>query len=73
MTGPRSLKLRLTLWYALALAVVLAAYGGFAFLYLRHTLFADLEYRLHEDIEVLPTIVRLPDGVVRWSAYEHGE
>jgi heavy metal sensor kinase len=73
VTWPRSLKLRLTLWYALALAVVMAAYGGFVYLSLRHTLFADLDDRLHEDIEVLPTIVRLPDGVVRWSAYEHGE
>jgi heavy metal sensor kinase len=67
------LKLRLTLWYALALAVVMAAYGAFVYGYLRHGLYGDLDYRLHEDVEVLPSVLRSSDGAVRWSAYEHGE
>jgi heavy metal sensor kinase len=72
VSWPRSLKLRLTLWYALALAVVMAAYGAFVYLSLRHALYADLDDRLHEEIEVLPVVVRSSDGAVRWTAYEHG-
>ncbi len=72
MTWPRSLKLRLTLWYALALAVVMAAYGAFVYLSLRHTLYADLERRLHEDVEAAESlVVRGADGALRWSAAEH--
>jgi heavy metal sensor kinase len=73
VTWPRSLKLRLTLWYALALSVVMTAYGGFTYLSLRHSLFADLDYRLHEDIESLPAVVRVEEGAVQWCTCEHDD
>lgn len=71
MTWPRSLKVRLALWYAGALAVVMLAYGAFVYGSLRHALLRDLDYRLHEDIEALPTIVRLQDGAAQVDACDH--
>jgi len=73
VTWSRSLKLRLSLWYAVTLALVMAIYGSFVYVYLRHALYADLDYRLHEDIETLPRVMRLPDGTVHWAAYEDGD
>jgi len=66
---PRSVRVRLTLWYAGALAVVLVLYAGGVFAFLRHRLSAELDYSLHEDFEVAEQMLELTgNGGVRWRA-----
>src|SRR5205809_1634 len=45
----RSIRVRLTLWYAAALSAVLALYAGGVFAFLRHSLSADLAGGLRDD------------------------
>jgi len=47
----RSLRARLTLWYAVAVAAILLVYAAGAYAYLRHGLYAELDQRLHDDVE----------------------
>lgn len=68
---PRSMRVRLTLWYAGALAVVLALYAGGVYIFLRHSLTAELDHRLHDDFEVAEQMLgRTPEGGIRWQAAE---
>ncbi len=60
--GPRSLRARLTLWYAASLAVVMLAYGGFVYLSLRQTLSTELDAQLAEDIEAAEGMVEAEQG-----------
>jgi len=61
---PRSVRVRLTLWYAGALTVVLVLYAGGVFVFLRHSLSAELDRRLHEDFEVAEQMLEAGvDGV----------
>ena len=72
---PRRLRVRLTLWYAGALAVVLGVYAIGVFLFLRHSLSSALDRQLHDDFEVAEQMLDRDarDGV-RWRADpEHGE
>ena len=64
---PRSLRGRLTLWYAGALAVVLGLYAGGVFAFLRHNLSSALDRQLREDFEVAEQMLERdgPDGI-RW-------
>ncbi|HKB14629.1 MAG TPA: hypothetical protein VKF62_01115, partial [Planctomycetota bacterium] len=48
---PRSIRLRLTLWYTAALAALLLVYAGLVLAYLRHTLSTEIDQSLHEDYE----------------------
>jgi heavy metal sensor kinase len=66
---PRSLRVRLTLWYAGALAVVLGLYAGGVFAFLRHSLSSALDRQLREDFEVAEQMLERDgsDGV-RWRA-----
>jgi len=69
---PHSVRVRLTLWYAGALAVVLLLYAGGVFAFLRHRLSAELDYHLHEDFEVAEqTLERTGDGGIHWRADDH--
>ncbi|MBI3249295.1 MAG: heavy metal sensor histidine kinase [Deltaproteobacteria bacterium] len=69
---PRSVRVRLTLWYAGALTVVLLLYAGGVFIFLRHSLAAELDRRLHEDFEVAEQMLeRTADGGIRWRADDH--
>jgi heavy metal sensor kinase len=69
---PHSVRVRLTLWYAGALAIVLALYAGGVFAFLRHSLSAELDRRLHEDFEIAEQMLeRSDDGGIRWRADEH--
>jgi heavy metal sensor kinase len=68
----RSLRLRLTLWYTGTLAVLLSLYAGGVFVFLRHSLFAELDRRLHDDFELAEQMLeRSNDGGIRWRADEH--
>src|SRR3989449_7112574 len=65
----RSIRVRLTLWYAAALSAVLALYAGGVFAFLRHGLSADLDGGLRDDREVAEQMLeRTPAGGVGWRA-----
>jgi signal transduction histidine kinase len=65
----RSVRARLTLWYAAALAVVMIAYGAFVYVTQRASLSADFEHQLDEDHEsVEETLKRAGDGGTDWRA-----
>lgn len=67
-----SLRVRLTLWYTGTLAVLLSLYAGGVFVFLRHSLFAELDRQLHDDFELAEQMLeRSDDGGVRWRADEH--
>ncbi len=59
---PRSLRLRLTLWYLLLLAVILAAFSAGIYLTLRHNLYANLDDSLEARSEDLLTVVQFTGG-----------
>ena len=74
---PRSLRVRLTLWYAGALAVVLGLYAGGVYALLRHSLSSTLDRQLREDFEVAEQMLER-DGAdgVRWRSepgHDEGE
>lgn len=50
---PRSIRARLTLWFAAAIAAILLAYAGGAYLFLRNNLYRQLDLRLHDDLEAV--------------------
>ncbi len=64
---PRSVRVRLTLWYTAALATVLALYAGGVFVFLRHTLWTALDRQLRDDFEIAEQMLERDraDGV-RW-------
>src|SRR5262245_66267631 len=71
---PRSVRVRLTLWYAGALVVVLVLYAGGVFVFLSHSLFAELDGQLYDDFEVAEQMLeRTADGEIRWRASNHHE
>jgi len=65
----RSIRVRLTLWYAAALSAVLALYAGGVFAFLRYSLSADMDGGLRDDREVAEQMLeRTRDGGVGWRA-----
>ena len=65
----RSIRVRLTLWYAAVLSAVLALYAGGVFAFLRHSLSEDLDGGLRDDREVAEQMLeRTPAGGIRWRA-----
>ena len=81
MTMPvlRSIRLRLTLWYVLLLAVILAAFSAGIYVTLRHNLYANLDDSLETRAEDLLAAVRFESdrptlaGVVPSQPQEEGE
>jgi len=71
---PRSVRVRLTAWYAGALAVVLVLYAGGVFALLRHALSSALDQQLDDDFELAEQMLDRdgPDGV-RWRLDPHHE
>lgn len=65
----RSVRIRLTLWYTGTLAMLLSLYAGGVFVFLRHSLFTELDRRLHDDFELAEQMLeRSADGGIRWRA-----
>ena len=58
MLGLRSIRLRLTLWYVLLLAIILAGFSAGIYLTLRHNLYANLDDSLDTRIHDLEALVR---------------
>jgi heavy metal sensor kinase len=70
----RSIRVRLTLWYAAALSAVLALYAGGVFAFLRHSLSEDLDRGLSDDREVAEQMLeRTPAGGIGWRAEPEDE
>src|SRR3989454_3980413 len=67
--APRSIRVRLTVWYAAALTVAMTLYGGGVFVFLRHNLYVHLERDLRDDIEVAEGMLeRTESGRIAWRA-----
>lgn len=62
MPAIRSLRLRLTLWYVLLLAVILAAFCSGIYLTLRHNLYNSVDASVRNRATVLLGIVRYEEG-----------
>ena len=62
MLTPRSIRLRLTLWYVLLLAVILAAFSTGIYLALRHGLYANLDDSIEARANDLLGIIRYEEG-----------
>jgi hypothetical protein len=68
----RSLRLRLTFWYAITSTVVLLVLGGLMFLAVRGRLLSQLDRQLRGDFEMIESrVVRDPTGNLRWLGYGH--
>src|SRR5258706_7258991 len=62
---PRNVRSRLTLWYVLVLATLLALYAGVASLFLFLNLREDFDHNLLEDLETIEgTLTKEPNGLV---------
>src|SRR3989304_3469788 len=81
MTMPafRSIRLRLTLWYVLLLAIILAAFSVGIYVTLRHNLYANLDDSLETRADDLLATVRFDGarpplgGAVSEEGQEEGE
>jgi heavy metal sensor kinase len=63
----RSLRLRLTVWYALTSTIVLLALGGLMFFVVRGRLLSQLDRQLRGDFEMIESrVVRDQAGNLRW-------
>src|SRR3990172_12986214 len=75
----RSIRLRLTLWYVLLLAVILAAFSAGIYVTLRHNLYANLDDSLETRADDLLATVRFDGdrptlaGAVSEEGQEEGE
>ena len=62
---PRNVRSRLTLWYVLVLAALLALYAGVASLFLFLSLREDFDQNLLEDVETVEgMLAKEPNGAV---------
>lgn len=73
----RSIKFRLMLWYTAVLVFILVIYAAAVIAFLRGRLYADLDRRLQQDIEVAEQMLQVTNsGVVEWRAdnrYDDGD
>src|SRR5262245_8076958 len=70
----RSLRLRLTLWYALTWTIVLLAFGGMLLLVVHERLLSELDRQLRVDFETVESrVTRDSAGDLSWSGYGHDD
>ena len=69
---PRSVRMRLTLWYAGALGVALAAYAVFVYLVIWGVLSAQVDRQLQQDIGVTLRMLEDRNGTLVWDEDEEG-
>lgn len=71
---PRSVRMRLTLWYAGALAAGLAVYAIIVFILFARALSSEINHQINEDIEFADNILELEGGRLRLDEdIERGE
>lgn len=62
-----TLRLRLALWYAAALAIVLVVYATSVLAFLRFSLYKQLDHHLHDHVESAEQLLEpVPPASVRW-------
>ena len=59
---PVSIRVRLTLWYVLLLAIVLAFFGVVVFLSLRHVLYSNLDASIRSSADAILGTIQLEEG-----------
>jgi heavy metal sensor kinase len=64
---PRSVRMRLTIWYALTLCLSLVVYALFVYAMLWRMLSADLDAQLKRDIVLAEQMLEFEDGVLVWD------
>ena len=70
----RSLRLRLTLWYALTSTIILLAFGGMLLLVVHERLLSELDRQLRVDFETVESrVTRDSAGDLGWSGYGHDD
>ncbi len=52
-----TVRLRLTVWYATALFAALLLYAGVVYAFLEHSLWQQLDQRLHETVEDMEALL----------------
>src|SRR5215831_11141181 len=68
----RSLRLRLTLWYALTSTIILLAFGGMLLLVVHGRLVSQMDRQLRGDFEMVESrVARDSAGNLRWLGYGH--
>ena len=69
---PRSLRMRLTGWYALTVLVILLAFGFGSYELVHASLMDDLDRRLRADVELAEIMIdRRADGSLQWLGPLH--
>lgn len=69
----RSIRARLTVWYAFVLTAILVVYAAGVYVFLRQNLYRELDRRLHDDFEAAEaSLARDADGRVIRSRDRHG-
>ena len=68
----RSIRARLTGWYALVLTVMLIVYATATYVAVRHEFLEQLDSQLHDDFETAEGLLTwMPDGRVAWIGDRH--
>jgi heavy metal sensor kinase len=68
----RSIRARLTGWYALVLTVMLIVYATATYVAVRHEFLEQLDSQLHDDFETAEGLLTwMPDGGVAWIGDRH--
>src|SRR6266478_8949886 len=68
----RSLRLRLTLWYAVTSTIILLALGGTLLFVVHGRLVSQMDRQLRGDFEIVESrVARDPAGNLRWLGYGH--
>src|SRR6266581_5379132 len=63
-----SIRVRLTAWYAVALALMMVVYATATFVAVRHEFFEQFDDQLHDDFETAEGFLTpTPDGRIAWS------
>jgi len=70
----RSLRLRLTLWYAITSTIILLALGGMLLFVVHGRLVSQMDRQLRGDFEMVESrVARDSAGNLRWLGYGHDE
>jgi heavy metal sensor kinase len=68
----RSLRLRLTLWYAITSTIILLALGGMLLFVVHGRLISQVDRELRDDFEMVESrVARDSAGNLRWLGYDH--
>ena len=71
---PRSVGMRLTLWHAATLTLVLVLYASGVYAFVSQSFYSELDRSVSDDIEVAEEMLERVDGDgLRWRGEEHGE